>query len=480
MEWLATIMAAYMVFKLYSSSPLHFTVTFSLGLIGSLILWNKIEYAPIFVALLLPFREVHVVSIFHVKRLAIWGLLLYVMLRGGHFLRPKRDHAFQRFQFSTFFMLVAVMLSLLVSAKAVGTMADITPEMFRRGAIPYAFVFLDLFAMTYLAYYSLQTPSNIRRLLDTSLIVAAFVGGLGIAQYYAGGEPRYVRAFFNHELVFFGRATSVFDNPNEFGAYLGAMVLVAIFSFLVETHSRAKRFGFYLPIIGLTLAAQFLSFSRGSLIQTLLGGLIGLWVYYFKFMQKKISWKLVAFIGTVVIVVIFSPQIYDMFMRFRIGIERETEYQKALYWTRTASDSLRKYTIIQSLKSFREHPFFGVGFHLFGAKRVASGLSAHNQFLSILVEMGLFGFLSFLFMVGSIMTKAWGCLNIASAKENQRLALLVFIGMSSIIFGFFFTDTLLMTSVTGNWWLLAGAVFVLMREQASGCTEQVQAEMEHA
>ncbi len=477
LEFLITALAAYMVFIAYSSSPLAFTLLLIIGTMTIPLLLKTPEYAPLFVAPLLPFRDVHIVSIFHVKRILIWSLLLYVIFRCSDSFRKKHNPALRQFKIATALFLLSLVIALFTASEAINTTFEITSDMFRRRVIAYAIIPLDLLAMTYLAYFSVRTPRAIRRLLDITLAVSALIALLGIAQYYFKKPLPALAFLYDPEFVFWGRATSIFTNPNEFGAYLSVMIILAIFACAFETGSSWKRFGFYLPIACMTLLAQFLSFSRGALIQTIIGGLIGFFVYHFKFVRKKISWKLMLFVASLVVLIAFSPTIYDGFMRFRIGLLRETEYQKALYWMRTASDSLRKYTIIQALNAFKEHPIFGVGFNMFSAKNIASGLSPHNQYLKILAEMGLAGFIPFLFMLSSIIMTAWRCLPSFFDRqrhvEEQHLALLLFVGICAAIPGSFFTDSLFSFYVNGNWWLFIGVVFAVAREHSSDASSAV-------
>lgn len=464
LEFLLTVFAAYLVFKAYSASPLLFTSLLVLGAITVPLLLKQPEYAPLFVALLLPFQDIYIVSIFHIKRILVWSLLAYVLLRCPDILRKKFNPIFRRFAISTALFVIAIALSLLTASTAINTTVELTGQMFRKKVIAFAIIPVDLLAMMCLMYLSTNTSRGIRRILDVTLVVSLIVSLLGIGQYYFKKPVPGFEFLYDPEFKFWGRATSVFINPNEFGAYLSVMIIVALFACILETTSFWKRFGFYLPIACVNIMAELLSFSRGALIQTIIGGLIGFFVYHFKFLQKKISWKFIVFIISLTLVLIFSSQIYDGFMRLRLGLVQETEYQKALYWTKTASDSLRKYTIIQALCAFKDHPIFGVGFNMFSGKNIARGLSSHNYYLKALAEMGLVGFIPFMFMLGAIITTAWKCLSSLQQQlspEEQHLALLLFVGICTAFPGAFFTDTLFDYYVNGNLWLFIGAVFVI-------------------
>ncbi len=163
---------------------------------------------------------------------------------------------------------------------------------------------------------------------------------------------------------------------------------------------------------------------------------------------------------------------YDLYMRARIVSRNETDYQRALFFTRTRNDYLRKYAASQALQSAVRHPFLGIGANMFSGKGVAGvrnfGLASHNQFLKILVEMGLLGLIPFVTLFVIVMKKGmrlWDKSGERQVERNvQSMMLLLLSGVSAIIFGFLFTDSLTSISVNGALWAFSGAIFVLDRQ----------------
>lgn len=471
-ELAVTILAAILVAQVYTTSPLLFTLLLSVAVVTIPILLKKPEYVAVFLVILLPFRDIHLVSILYVKRVLIWGGLAYILLR--HYNQPTTTPwaaGLRRFTFSLALFLVAFIISLLQTVAAMHTMLYLTPTLVRASIFFYGVTFLDELALLYLVYYSMSTVQHVQRLIDAILATSAGIAVLGILQYIFKGQPPILDKLYDPELEFYGRVTSVFSNPNEFGAYIALMAVLTVFSLLLGTHSYKKRLGFYLPIVVLDWIALFLSFSRGALIQTLLSMVCIGMLSYTKLVRKKLSWQLLGLAAVGMILAGGALPYYDLYMRARIGFVRETEYQKALYYTHTASDSLRPYVAMRAIQTFMQHPVLGVGFDLFANKQLAMGLSPHNQFLKILSEMGLVGFLPFLAMLVFILHSALKGVGIASQaiedKAHQRMLLLLLSGVASIGFSYLFMDALMIVPVTGHLWLFSGTIFMLEREAQS-------------
>jgi O-antigen ligase len=250
------------------------------------------------------------------------------------------------------------------------------------------------------------------------------------------------------------------------------MITLALVSFVWGTANKKKKLFFNLPVLILNLSALILSFSRGGMVQVFLSMAVIGYLYYMKICSKKFSWQVILPAVAILAITGLAINYYEFYMRVRIASHSEADYQRALYHTKTVSDYLRKHVAMQALRSSLKHPFLGVGFNLFTGKYIAGGnyfgLASHNQFLKILVEMGLFGFIPFIIMLATVgktgmnMWKKSGSQQVE--REIQIMVLLLLSGVTAVAFGYLFTDSLVMLSVTGYLWVFSGAIFVLDRQ----------------
>ena len=167
---------------------------------------------------------------------------------------------------------------------------------------------------------------------------------------------------------------------------------------------------------------------------------------------------------------IFSiMQYYEWYAQLRVQSNVLQAPYIAIYKIKSIGDSDRKYTALMALKTFLRHPFVGIGHAVFAGKNIARGLEVHNQYLKVLCEMGLFGFVPFMLMLLSIYHTGFQAWKHAtphpSQQENiQTLLLLMFVGISIILFGYLFGDFLRRISISGYVWMFAGIIFALERQ----------------
>lgn len=468
-EFGVTILLAMMLARQFSGSPLNITLG-SLALVVAVpVLLKKPEYALFFLTIIFPFRDVHIVSIIHLKRLCIWGLLAYTMLRQ----LENRQRLISRslFHFSLMIMgfLTMLGLSLIKTASELYSTYEITPALLKTTILSDALVIFEQILIVYIMYYLFTTVLPITRLLDVLFAVSALVSILAIWQYLLGGPPAPVRFLFDPEYVFYGRATSVFSNPNGLGAFTAQMLVLACVSFLWSEMTRWKRLLFVLPVVLVTGSALILSFSRGAILQLLFGlGVAGI-VYYVKICNRKLNWKIVSLVIIGLTIMASIVLLYDVFLRARLKAYTYNEYQAAVNWLESTSDFRRKHAAVSALQTFLQHPLLGIGYNLFTVKGAISlehfGLPVHNQYLKILAEMGIFGFLSFLAALGMVYKAAlrtWTPPPDRRMSPDKQLLMCIFLAaFSTLAFGLLFGDALALISTAGYLWLYAGAIFIL-------------------
>jgi O-antigen ligase len=179
----------------------------------------------------------------------------------------------------------------------------------------------------------------------------------------------------------FLRVTSFFVHPNAYAFYLG---VVAIGLIVYLARARAWQKWFYYLLLVLVAVSIIFTYSR-SVWLTLCGSLLigGFW-------RKKI-FPVMAVLALIV-VVFFSGTIIRRFGDITGGGNKEAVYSNSLEFRKSITHDLL-------YKAFPKHPVLGFG--LGSANMVVSSFTGmdtipHNDYMRVLVETGLVGFVAFI------------------------------------------------------------------------------------
>jgi len=194
------------------------------------------------------------------------------------------------------------------------------------------------------------------------------------------------------------RATGSFPNPNVLGVYLSAVTPLVVGLSLFYFKGRAKIFGFIASI--LVASGVFVTLSRGS----------GLGFYFavlFISICRKNKW-LTAFL----IVLLLA---FPFIMPNRIKQwATEVKYNPVVFLLN--ADRLSIYN--NSLNMIKHHPVVGVGVNTYSINylhyklyekhgaETAPSMYAHNNFLQLTAETGLFGLVMFLWFLFALFKQA--------------------------------------------------------------------------
>lgn len=429
--------------------------------------FKRPEYSILFLAALLPFRDIHLFSVIYVKRLVIWGLFSYVVFRQITFpqkFSPSKN--MRLFTHATIFFIIVLVISLFKTVSQLHTGFYMTIDMLKITIVDHAFVVIEQILIVYIVYYFIQSLQGVQWMFNVIITVSAVVAVLGIWQYMIGGTPTQVSWLFNPTYQFYGRATSVFLTPNSFGHFLATVIGIALPLCIFGRISPKKRFLFLLPILFLDSIALFVSFSRGGMLALFWGIIIAVLLYYTKICQRKFTWKMLAFICMLVILVSLFISHYEVFLRYRFA-SYSKGFDAAVLWLNTKSDADRKYAAIKAIETFFQHPFLGIGYDVYTNKNIAAGLGPDNQYLEILVNAGLLGFIPYMMMLTLVIKSGLRLWNKAYRQqipfEAQLMMLCLLAGFNIICFSHLFAVTLYYRTISGNFWIFSGAIFVLER-----------------
>ncbi len=470
--WL-TVFAAFAFVLVYNSSPVIITIlALSLTVIFPTIL-KKPEYGMLFLAVILPFKYLNIkfVSIIGLNRVVIWGLLGYIFVRQLTSSQKLASRSLRIFNKAVLLFIVATVISSIQTVSALYTTSYITFPMVKTAILANALGSIEALLIVYIIYYFIHTWQQIQRLIEIMLCVSLIIAFLGIVQYYTGGPVERLWFLFDMEFKFHGRATSVFSNPNGFGSFLAPMLTMAASYCLWNPVSRLKRI-LILPVIVLNSWGLFLSFSRGAAIQALFGVAIAGLIYCMEIQQMKLSWKVLLVIISVLGIFFMAIQYYEIYLQARAISSGAENYLAAVYWLNEIQGSSRVHAAIKAIQTFIRHPVLGIGYELFSAKGMAGveyfGLAVHNQYLKILAEMGLLGFMPFIILLGTVVKtgmRIWDKHRKQSAKKEVQLTMLLLLtGFCTSAFGFLFSDGLFFMPISGYLWIFAGAIFALDRQ----------------
>lgn len=311
----------------------------------------------------------------------------------------------------------------------------------------YHVLFLKLMKYVFLFVFVNDTLSS-RRRIEKALVVFSVSAGIiaidALFQRMTGFDVLYRHAVINMEGGL-RAVTGVFDHYNAFGAYL-VVAISLIVGFLMS--GTVKVVGaFSLAGLVLLLGVNLLStFSRGAWIGIAAALLLML------VLSSKFKKTLACCIGISVLIFLCSSSLRE---RFQYIFQAGGDAQRFAIWK-------------GALRMIQENPFLGKGLgtfmgHLPDYALYAGAAYAHNCYLQIWAETGIFSLVSFLIFIILILYKG-----IQIYKKGNNFILL---GCICAMFGFlvhcFFDVQLYSVRLAALFWMLAGLTVALMRLDAN-------------
>jgi len=273
---------------------------------------------------------------------------------------------------------------------------------------------------------TLNSRKRIRNVIIILLSIAGLLGIDGLVQKILGVE--FLRLRDDNLLGI----TASFNHYNDFGTYLVCVLPIAICSIFSNVKIKIK---LILAGLGILLATCLLfTFSRGAWL-AFIGSFIAILILSRKF---KVTVPIIFLF--IIILIIFTP--------FR---------ERTLFTFENTGDADRLLIWRVSATIMKENPFLGKGVNTFMdyfgqyyPRRNAT--YAHNCYLQMWAETGIFALLSFLIFLIILLKKS-----IRSFRANNDYLLL---GLISAIFGFliysFFDTPLYSLQLSCLFWYLLG------------------------
>ncbi len=232
----------------------------------------------------------------------------------------------------------------------------------------------EYFLIFMIAIDHFKDAKLIKRFLYVFVCGAMFVGISALTQRFLGFE------FFRHRSLAGQAVTGPFENPNSLSSYL--VLCLPLVIALACLHWRKKVIAMLIALACLTLlGALLLTFSRSGW----LGFLLGMVATILVFRKKKLSlFILASFILALFLMLPFGQRISQS---FTVG----GDSQRFVLWR-------------GAIEMILEHPFLGKGLGTFMdySSLYVPGLGgyyAHNSFLQMWAESGVFTLIAFLSLV---------------------------------------------------------------------------------
>lgn len=287
------------------------------------------------------------------------------------------------------------------------------------------FKWLEYIAIFIIAEDTLNTPGRLRNAIAILLMAGGLVGLDGVFQKFTGVD------FLRQRSLVGGRVTAAFKNPNDFSAYL-TPILLLIISVLFSRHLKRHHKRILFSLWNLLVVCLILTSSRGAW----LGLFIGL--FLLTFLSKKFK-ALIPLIFVLAVIFISIPVL-------RMRIEHSFL---------PGGDSERIPLAHTAWEMIKENPFLGKGLG-------ASEQSAHNNYLQIWVEAGVFSLLSFLAFLGVLLSRA-----IKAFKEDDDFFVLGFLcGIFVFLVHSFFDTQLYSLQLAVLFWSMCGILSALINPLA--------------
>ena len=301
---------------------------------------------------------------------------------------------------------------------------------YRNWAAGLAALYLLFYAAAHLAQGSLAFIKQLTVLIGTMFIM-----------YYYNQHPRLRRGIFVSCIIgIILMSSEVFYGVFSYGqlpSHHFISILLGL-SYVEEINHNA--FGFYCMIGSVLLAVSLFS-SHGKLIGVLNSGVLifvtgavffstsrsaimGLFLtfplillHYYKTGKLKIRKAFVAISGLTLVLslcVYLAMSTFGMdFFRYRLineplsflGAGKQIEYTNRFYEFEEKAESMRGRSLYAEtiIKRWEENPML----FLIGGKLRGVTLAAHTMFLNILIDTGLFGFLTYLMLILFIIRSFW-------------------------------------------------------------------------
>lgn len=288
-------------------------------------------------------------------------------------------------------------------------------------------------------FYSVNTSQSMIRIKSIPLLLLLFCAGINYFSkddnlqkfmiLYVGAALISCGYLFVQEDIFSGEVVGwAISNTNIVGTRFAFAIIFMLYFILQEM----KWWKVLITVI--LVFFLFLTASRSSTVIMAVSSII-LIIVTFRQKRKPV---VVAMIISTALILLFLYLIFDVeFLYDIIGVRMEGVISLFNIGQGDSSLEKRLALIRYGWKSFKDHPFFGQGINTFSAETkqlVGSDLYSHNNYLELLVGVGLAGTLSYYILPVTLLWNSFQLMG--TERKSATLGALVF----SLLVGMFVSD----------------------------------------
>jgi O-antigen ligase len=277
--------------------------------------------------------------------------------------------------------------------------------------------FVSLLAIYLLIYNIVQKENDALRVIKCVIYSSIIPMIFGFYQYITG------KGILSSEFYRY-RLNSTFTHPNMYAFYLVIIFFSIMYLYFLEKHINGKSDMIFKVCLSISVLIQLVfTYSRGSWIGTMVGLLV-----VALFINKSRKWIL---ISSLVFIALFSPQIVSRILDLINPPSKN--YISSWEFRLEIWGALIK-------NAFIHKPFlgYGLGQSTFAAEKYSQFSNyPHNDYLRVLIEIGLAGLISFLLFLAH---------NLWSLYKKIRIG--IYSELNTILLGLFVA--LLVSSFAGN------------------------------
>jgi O-antigen ligase len=297
----------------------------------------------------------------------------------------------------------------------------------------YSIRFIILLAMTYLIYNSINSFSEFKIILGVVVISALIVALKSVFDTY--NNPEVIAFNYINEGRKLMRSAGDETDPNRF-AISFAMPFMLLLNLVIVLKNMKLKAIFFVLLIIITIVI-LVTYSRSTWVALFLVSIVTFRYY------KKYS-IVIYFVIVSAVLLMVSETVQVLFISI---IQRVKDIFSG---TSDDSSNIRILLLIGGVKMFLDSHMLGVGFHGFStrfqeyfSKQETIGVyEAHNEYYKVLAELGLIGFVVFIYILFKVIRAASFNVKASKGIENTlavslRSSLFVY-----LIFFMFYADML--------------------------------------
>lgn len=307
-------------------------------------------------------------------------------------------------------------------------------EFYRKWVVPIFLFFLYSRAV--------RDKETLKNIVIVLVAVVTLVGLMAIYEYLDTDE----------------RVGGVFNQPNQLAAFFNYYMFIP-FAFFFLNMKRVRNWAWLIPFL-ICLRGVMVTFSRAGYMAFVVS------IFAITFFRSK---KLILILGILALMVYKNPALLPHGVRYRLDqtVEHTPTYSKAVRIGGNALDqssSDRVKVWAGALFMIHEHPFLGVGYHLFEKKilHYYTGRKAHdphNTYLYIAAELGIPALLIFLWILWKVFLEARRVYRESKDPFLKALGLGFLAGFFAILISNMFGSRLNYTEISSYFWILAALIF---------------------